>query len=129
MEGCQGAEIEHVALMPEGHVALFVVINSPRTQDRQANSDPPPLPRGEKLEVSGSISTRYSRSPDTGRSSIVRALMSSKYCHPSLGRTQSWYARLKTLQANGTGTTCALRLTWQARLLVVQQVSWERVAR
>jgi hypothetical protein len=68
----------------------------------QANSDPLPLPHGENLEVSGSISTGYFWSADTGGSSMFLALISSKQWHPSLGRTQSWYTRMEPLQAQWT---------------------------
>jgi hypothetical protein len=61
--------------MPERDAALFVVSTLQGPKTVQAISDPLPHPHGEKLEVSGSISTRYSRSPDTGGSSIVRALI------------------------------------------------------
>ena len=100
----------------------------------QANTDPLPLPRGENLEASGFRSTRYSISPYTDRSTIVRALISSiRHWHPSLGRTQPWYARMKPFLAQWSGSnTCGsspLKLTWQTWLLVAEIVSWKSVAR
>lgn len=100
----------------------------------QANTDPLPLPRGENLEASGFRSTRYSISPCTSRSTIVRALISfTRHRRPSLGRTQPWYAQMKPFLAQWSGSnTCGsspLRLTWQAWLLVVEIVSWKSVAR
>ena len=76
----------------------------------------------------------YSISPYTGRSTIVRALISSiRHWHPSLGRTQPWYARMKPFLAQWSGSnTCGsspLKLTWQTWLLVAEIVSWKSVAR
>jgi hypothetical protein len=55
----QDAFEEHAGI-PNRHLVVFVLIGSPRAQDWQANTDPLPLPHGEKLEASGCMSTRYS---------------------------------------------------------------------
>lgn len=92
------------------HVAVFVVIGSPKTQGRAL-----PSPRGENLETSGYIPTEdtllhFSIHWRQLNSPSVDIFTSSP------GRTQSWYARMKPFQAQWTRyDTCGdwpLGLTW-----------------